>query len=172
MWQVGAVLLLDACQSVPNMPVDVTTLGADFIAASAHKLCGPTGIGFLWGRYLPTLLVAPKPAGLTHPACRACGQSMILMAEDVRGSCTAVFRGLRGCKQGANMLMVLRGHHGGLRSKPHASPFHPGHAQLEYGSSLLPVLPNIPAPCKRPAPARTSDGHHAQPQRISLHQPT
>ena len=48
--QVGAVLLLDACQSVPNMPVDVTTLGADLIAASAHKLCGPTGIGFLWGR--------------------------------------------------------------------------------------------------------------------------
>ena len=44
------MVLLDACQSVPNMPVDVRTLGADFIAASAHKMCGPTGIGFLWGR--------------------------------------------------------------------------------------------------------------------------
>ncbi|PSC68209.1 cysteine desulfurase chloroplastic-like [Micractinium conductrix] len=48
---VGAKLLLDCCQSVPNMPVDVSTLGADWIVASAHKMCGPTGIGFLWGRY-------------------------------------------------------------------------------------------------------------------------
>ena len=47
---VGAKVLLDACQSVPNMPVDVTSLGADWIVASGHKMCGPTGIGFLWGR--------------------------------------------------------------------------------------------------------------------------
>ena len=47
---VGARVLLDACQSVPNMPVDVSTLGADWIVASGHKMCGPTGIGFLWGR--------------------------------------------------------------------------------------------------------------------------
>ncbi|EFN57615.1 hypothetical protein CHLNCDRAFT_34562 [Chlorella variabilis] len=48
---VGAKLLLDCCQSVPNMPVDVQTLGADWIVASSHKMCGPTGIGFLWARY-------------------------------------------------------------------------------------------------------------------------
>ena len=48
--QVGARLLLDCCQSVPNMPVDVQAMGADWIVASAHKMCGPTGIGFLWGR--------------------------------------------------------------------------------------------------------------------------
>ena len=42
-------IILDACQSVPHMPVDVQKLGVDFIAASGHKLCGPTGIGFLWG---------------------------------------------------------------------------------------------------------------------------
>ncbi|KAK9794013.1 hypothetical protein WJX73_000408 [Symbiochloris irregularis] len=48
--KVGAKVLLDACQAVPNMPVDVQSLGADFIVASAHKMCGPTGIGFLWGR--------------------------------------------------------------------------------------------------------------------------
>lgn len=36
--------------AVPNMPVDVQSLGADFIVASSHKMCGPTGIGFLWGR--------------------------------------------------------------------------------------------------------------------------
>lgn len=46
----GAVVLLDACQSVPHMPVDVQALGADFMVASAHKMCGPTGVGFLWAR--------------------------------------------------------------------------------------------------------------------------
>jgi cysteine desulfurase/selenocysteine lyase len=46
----GALLLLDGCQAVPRMPVDVTAIGADFYAYSAHKLYGPTGIGCLWGR--------------------------------------------------------------------------------------------------------------------------
>jgi cysteine desulfurase/selenocysteine lyase len=45
-----AVVLLDACQSVPHMPVNAQELGVDFLAASGHKMCGPTGIGFLWGR--------------------------------------------------------------------------------------------------------------------------
>jgi len=49
--KVGARVLLDACQSVPHMEVDVQALGADWIAASSHKMCGPTGIGFLWGKY-------------------------------------------------------------------------------------------------------------------------
>ena len=43
-------VVLDACQSVPHMPVNVVSLGVDFLAASGHKMCGPTGIGFLWGR--------------------------------------------------------------------------------------------------------------------------
>ena len=51
--QVGARLLLDCSQSVPNMPVDVQALGADWIVATGHKMCGPTGIGFLWGRCAP-----------------------------------------------------------------------------------------------------------------------
>ena len=46
----GALVLLDACQSVPHMPVDVKALDVDFLAASGHKMCGPTGIGFLYGR--------------------------------------------------------------------------------------------------------------------------
>jgi cysteine desulfurase/selenocysteine lyase len=45
-----AIIILDACQSVPHMPVDVQALGVDFVAASGHKMCGPTGIGFLWGK--------------------------------------------------------------------------------------------------------------------------
>jgi SufS family cysteine desulfurase len=44
------IILLDACQSVPHQPVDVQALGVDFLAASGHKMCAPTGIGFLWGR--------------------------------------------------------------------------------------------------------------------------
>ena len=48
--RVGAKVLLDACQSVPHMPVDVQALGADWIVASSHKMCGPTGVGFLWGK--------------------------------------------------------------------------------------------------------------------------
>jgi cysteine desulfurase/selenocysteine lyase len=46
----GAVLLVDAAQSVPHLPTDVRALGADFIAFSGHKMLGPTGIGVLWGR--------------------------------------------------------------------------------------------------------------------------
>lgn len=46
----GALVLIDACQSVPHMPVDVKALDVDFLAASGHKMCGPTGIGFLYGR--------------------------------------------------------------------------------------------------------------------------
>lgn len=45
-----AVIVLDACQSVPHMKVDVQDLGVDFLASSGHKMCGPTGIGFLWGK--------------------------------------------------------------------------------------------------------------------------
>ena len=45
-----AKILLDACQSVPHMPVNVQELGVDFLVASGHKMCGPTGIGFLWGK--------------------------------------------------------------------------------------------------------------------------
>ena len=46
----GALLLLDGCQAVPRMGVNIVNLGADFYAFSAHKLYGPTGIGCLWGK--------------------------------------------------------------------------------------------------------------------------
>ena len=47
---VGAKLLLDGCQAVPRMPVDVGALDCDFYVFSGHKLYGPTGVGVLWGR--------------------------------------------------------------------------------------------------------------------------
>lgn len=46
----GATTLVDGAQSVPHLPVDVAALGADFYAFSAHKMCGPTGIGVLYGK--------------------------------------------------------------------------------------------------------------------------
>lgn len=47
---VGAVTLVDAAQSAGHRPLDVRALGCDFLAFSGHKICGPTGIGVLWGR--------------------------------------------------------------------------------------------------------------------------
>ena len=48
--EVGALVVLDASQAAPQLPVDVTASGADFVAFTGHKVVGPTGIGVLWGR--------------------------------------------------------------------------------------------------------------------------
>jgi cysteine desulfurase/selenocysteine lyase len=56
---VGALVVLDACQSVPHMPVSVDHLDVDFLTFSGHKMLGPSGIGVLWGRY--DLLAAMPP---------------------------------------------------------------------------------------------------------------
>ncbi|MEO6606287.1 MAG: cysteine desulfurase [Aeromicrobium sp.] len=48
---VGALVVVDASQAVPQLPVDVAALGADFVAFTGHKMVGPTGIGVLWGRH-------------------------------------------------------------------------------------------------------------------------
>ena len=58
--EVGAIFVLDACQSVPHIPVDFHALNVDFAAFSAHKMYGPTGVGFLYGRR--ELLDALPPA--------------------------------------------------------------------------------------------------------------
>jgi len=56
---VGALVVVDAAQSAPHLPIDVEALGADFLAFSGHKTLGPMGIGVLWGR--PELLEALPP---------------------------------------------------------------------------------------------------------------
>ena len=76
---VGALTVLDACQSVPHLPLDVQALGVDFAAFSGHKMFGPTGVGVLWGR---GELLAQMPPFIT-------GGSMI---ETVRMEGTHVCR--------------------------------------------------------------------------------
>lgn len=55
----GAIAIVDACQSVPHSPTDVQSWGADFATFSGHKMCGPSGVGVLWGR--EALLEAMPP---------------------------------------------------------------------------------------------------------------
>jgi cysteine desulfurase/selenocysteine lyase len=60
--EVGALVVADGCQAVPQLPVDVAGLGVDFLAFTGHKMCGPTGIGVLWGRQ-PVLAELPPFLG-------------------------------------------------------------------------------------------------------------
>jgi cysteine desulfurase/selenocysteine lyase len=58
----GAIMVVDAAQAAPHRAIDVQALGCDFIAISSHKLCGPSGIGALWGK--PELLEQMQPFNL------------------------------------------------------------------------------------------------------------
>ena len=68
--QAGAVVVADGAQLVPHAPVDVTALGVDFIAFSAHKMMGPTGIGVLWGKGELLDAMAPFLGGGVHDPFR------------------------------------------------------------------------------------------------------
>ena len=76
---VGAIGVVDACQSIPHMPVDVSALGADLVAWSAHKMLGPTGLGLLWGR---SEILAAMPPFIS-------GGSMIELVEMDRSTYAA-----------------------------------------------------------------------------------
>jgi cysteine desulfurase/selenocysteine lyase len=59
----GAIMVVDAAQAAPHHPVDVQALGCDFLAFSAHKMCGPTSVGALWGRQELLETMAPFNLG-------------------------------------------------------------------------------------------------------------
>jgi cysteine desulfurase / selenocysteine lyase len=67
----GAIMVVDAAQAAPHKRIDVQTLGADFLAFSAHKLCGPTSVGALWGRR--ELLEGMEPFNLGGHMIRTVG---------------------------------------------------------------------------------------------------
>ena len=67
----GAIMVVDAAQAAPHRVIDVQALGCDFLALSSHKLCGPTGIGALWGKR--ELLEAMAPFNLGGEMIRSVG---------------------------------------------------------------------------------------------------
>ncbi|CAI5947259.1 unnamed protein product [Closterium sp. NIES-64] len=83
---VGAKVLLDACQSVPHMPVDVQQLGVDFAAVSSHKMAGPTGIGFLYGRSDVLASMPPFMAVSSHKMAGPTGIGFLYGRADVLAS--------------------------------------------------------------------------------------
>jgi cysteine desulfurase/selenocysteine lyase len=68
----GALVVCDGAQAAPHLKIDVQTLGADFLAVSGHKMCGPSGIGFLWGR--SELLLSMEPFLLGGHMIRKVGE--------------------------------------------------------------------------------------------------
>ena len=75
----GAILACDAAQAAPHVRLDVQALGADFVAVSGHKMCGPSGIGFLWGR--TELLLEMEPFLLGGHMIRNVGDERTTWAE-------------------------------------------------------------------------------------------
>ena len=75
----GAIMVADAAQAAPHRRVDVQALGADFVAISAHKMCGPSGVGALWGR--AELLERMEPFLLGGHMIRAVGDERTTWGE-------------------------------------------------------------------------------------------
>jgi cysteine desulfurase / selenocysteine lyase len=75
----GAILCCDAAQAAPHLRLDVQALGADFVSVSGHKMCGPSGIGFLWGR--SELLLEMEPFLLGGHMIRNVGDETTSWAE-------------------------------------------------------------------------------------------
>src|SRR5215213_4904995 len=76
---IGALVVLDACQSVPHMPIDVCALDVDFLVFSGHKMLGPTGIGVLYGR--AELLAAMPPFMTGGDVAREVGYDTVIWED-------------------------------------------------------------------------------------------
>lgn len=84
--RVGALAMIDAAQSVPHMAVDVQALDCDFLAFSSHKMCGPTGIGVLYGKRELLQAMPPFLGGGRHdPACHLRRLPAQRPAVEIRG---------------------------------------------------------------------------------------
>lgn len=103
--QYGAVVVVDGAQSVPHMPVDVKELDCDFLAFSAHKMCGPTGVGVLYGKY--ELLQQSDPflfGGGSNARYDACGNILLKDAPYKFESGTPAIEAVIGFKAAVDYL--------------------------------------------------------------------
>ena len=93
----GAIMVVDAAQAAPHRTIDVQALGCDFLAFSSHKLCGPSGVGALWGRR--ELLEAMEPFNLGGEMIR----SVEPRADDVQRASAQVRGGHAGDRRGRRL---------------------------------------------------------------------
>lgn len=104
----GAVVVVDGAQSVPHMPIDVKQLDCDFLAFSAHKMCGPTGIGVLYGKY--ELLDRMDPfmvGGGSNARFDMCGNIMLKKPPYKFESGTPAIEAVLGFKVAVQYLMNI-----------------------------------------------------------------
>lgn len=101
----GAIVSVDAAQSVPHMPVDVKDLDCDFLSFSAHKMCGPTGVGILYGKY--EMLEATEPflyGGGSNARFDMCGNILLKKPPFKFESGTPAIEAVMGFGVAANYL--------------------------------------------------------------------
>lgn len=104
----GIIFILDGAQSVPHMKVDVQELDCDFLAFSGHKMCGPTGVGVLYGRY--ELLVDTHPirnGGGNNARYNACGVVSLKDPPEKFEAGTQNIEGIIGLGAAVNYLMKV-----------------------------------------------------------------
>lgn len=104
----GAIVVVDGAQSVPHLPVDVKDLDCDFLAFSAHKMCGPTGIGILYGKQ--ELLEAMDPltyGGESNARFNTCGNILLKQAPFKFESGTQPIEGVYGLHAAIQYLEEL-----------------------------------------------------------------
>lgn len=157
--QVGALTVLDGCQSVPHMPVDVAALGVDFAAFSGHKMLGPTGVGVLWGRH--DLLAAMPPfltggsmievvtmAGSTYaapPQRFEAGSMNVAQVVGLAAACRYL-TGLRMDRVAAQEHALTRQLLSGLAQRPWVRVIGPAEAQaLDRGGAVSFVVDGVHA---------------------------
>lgn len=104
----GAVVVVDGAQSVPHLKMDVQDLDIDFLAFSAHKMCGPTGVGVLYGKY--DLLQATDPfllGGGSNARFDICGNILLKNAPYKFEAGTPAIEGVLGLKAAVEYLMDI-----------------------------------------------------------------
>lgn len=104
----GAIVVVDAAQSIPHMPVDVKDLDCDFLAFSAHKLCGPTGVGVLYGKF--DLLQRSDPfmlGGGSNARFDMCGNIMLKDAPYKFESGTPAIEAVLGMKAAIQYIQAI-----------------------------------------------------------------